>query len=143
MKQLSFILLVVAALTLESNASSPKEICEKRHQDDDICVTYCEYSYYGFTNDEFKLDDEHINKLKDVLLNFEAIKDNEVDKTVAHLKKCANEAKAKQASDNTRKNCYSIVHYQRCAYVNDIFTFSAYDEAIRKNAATISITIRK
>ncbi|XP_059608403.1 uncharacterized protein LOC132256174 [Phlebotomus argentipes] len=140
MKHANFVFLTITLLVLEIYALDPHQKCTKSDQNiSRDCVLHCEYKYYGFADDQFNINKAHRNVLRNVLLKYHVITNDQVEKIDEHLEKCAKEANPKAQSAEKDK-CRRVLKYSLCV-VNDskLFTYNTYMKALIRFGHTFNL----
>ncbi|XP_059622870.1 uncharacterized protein LOC132266054 [Phlebotomus argentipes] len=139
MKQLSFVLLAITALIVESYGATPAKKCREGDlRKTEVCILHCEYSHYGFAGNNFKIDEKHTKKLTDILIQYGGVAKNKAKDIRRHLRNCANEALARSALNKDQK-CTRVIDYYRCAVKTDLFSYTSYATAVIKYDKTINV----
>uniref|UniRef100_F6JYE5 13.8 kDa salivary PpSP15-like protein n=1 Tax=Phlebotomus tobbi TaxID=33402 RepID=F6JYE5_9DIPT len=137
MKQfVGFLALIV--LIVICHAERPSRKCRSGIVKEEECILHCEYQYYGFTDNKFRLNADQRGNFRFAMMDYGAIGMDQEDQMDEHLKKCANEAKKAPVKSKSDK-CRKIIQYYRCAVDNKLFQYNAYAKAIIALDKTINV----
>nr|BAM69115.1 hypothetical protein [Lutzomyia ayacuchensis] len=115
-------------------ADNPENRCIKQFaKTNPACIVHCKYNLYKFTDDNYDITDQHINKFTDILIKNKAVDGSKKSQVQEHLKKCAEESLKKTHG----KNCQRLVEYYSCAVDNKLIDYFKYESAINSYDRTI------
>nr|ANW11463.1 LolSOBPc [Bichromomyia olmeca] len=136
----NFIIFAFFILIEKSSASNnPANYCIKKlAKTEEACIQHCKYRHYGFTNNNFKITKKHIENLRTVLLEFNAVPISQKNQLYDHLKKCADKANALKPKTR-REKCYKIITYSRCAYGGKVVSEHKYVKALIEHDKLINV----
>uniref|UniRef100_C6G4F7 14 kDa salivary protein C n=1 Tax=Phlebotomus arabicus TaxID=578135 RepID=C6G4F7_9DIPT len=138
MKLLLVVLVAVIILIMICHADHPETKCRKDVGQEE-CITHCEYKYYGFTDDRFRIRKHHRENFRNVLSHYGAIRKDQENDLIKLLNKCAKKVRESPAKSK-RERCYKIENYYRCVVVDsNIINYSAYVKAITKLDNSINV----
>nr|BAM69130.1 hypothetical protein [Lutzomyia ayacuchensis] len=132
MKYQCFVLIAIFFWIGQSRAEHPERKCIRElARTDEVCILRCSYSYYGFTDENYRITKKHIETFRDVLISYNAVPGNEKNKLFDHIKACADTANATKPKSHNDK-CYKIIHYYRCVVDGKVLSWNSYAAAIIK-----------
>uniref|UniRef100_A0A1L8DPD2 Putative sp15 family member n=1 Tax=Nyssomyia neivai TaxID=330878 RepID=A0A1L8DPD2_9DIPT len=139
MKYSVFVVLAIFYLIKRSRANHPQQYCiDKLAETEESCIQHCRFSYYGFTNDKFQITKKHIEKFRDILLEFNAVPKSKKNQLFNHIKKCADKVNSLKSKDKSEK-CMKILTYSRCVADNKTVSEHNYVTAILAHDKRINV----
>nr|ANW11462.1 LolSOBPb [Bichromomyia olmeca] len=134
-----FILFAFFFLAYQTRAESPQRKCLRELEGTQVnCITYCTYNHYGFTNKNYKITKKHIEKFRDILIEYKAIPLSDNSKITNHIKACAKKAKSK-VSNTTEEKCEKLVEYYKCVVDGKTLSWNLYAKVIDKYDKTFNV----
>uniref|UniRef100_J7HBQ5 SP15 family member n=1 Tax=Nyssomyia intermedia TaxID=182990 RepID=J7HBQ5_9DIPT len=134
-----FVLVTIFLLVIQSRAEHPEKKCiQELGKTQSSCILHCEYNHYGFTDENYRITKKHMEKFRDVLIEYRSVPLSDKSKLFGHIRACGDRANAKKPK-STEDKCQKINDYHRCIVDEKFLTFNRYYLAVNKYDKTINV----
>nr|ANW11461.1 LolSOBPa [Bichromomyia olmeca] len=130
MKYQCLVIFATFFLVHQIHAETPHQKCNREWgRTQEGCITHCTYKHYGFSDNNYRITKKHIEKLRDILIEYKAVPLSDKSKITGHIRACADRANAKKPK-STEDKCKKIIHYYRCVVDGKTLTWNRYAHAM-------------
>uniref|UniRef100_J7HBQ8 SP15 family member n=1 Tax=Nyssomyia intermedia TaxID=182990 RepID=J7HBQ8_9DIPT len=139
MKYLCFVFITIFFLVQHCHAGHPEKKCiQELGRTQESCITHCQYQHYGFTDENYRITKKHMEKFRDVLIEYKSVPLSDKSKLFGHIRACGDKVNAKKPK-STQDKCMKIIEYYRCVVDGKLLTWNRYANAMIQYDKTINV----